>query len=390
MIRFFKNIEIEWKVLILAAFLLLTFALPLQRMSVSKLSVTLDQSIDPQLEPLLRLSLKDADDSTRMVILSSIERNRQWKALIPIIVEEQTFAMILISIALFIALLIFSFWLLRKLTRPLKNLASAADEIGKGTVVQINGMSGGALGRLEKSMIMMQDELIKLRDRAHMQGMESAWRDIARVMAHEIKNPLTPIQLTLDRISDRFDRGSEISKEEMIKFVSRIGTQVTNLERLVNDFRSFSKEPEPILTKVPVREAIAQIAHDMNGVIKTDITGDATIEADIRLLERVLLNIWKNSHEANADKMIVIIDNTGGTVRITLTDNGAGIPEDKVQMVFIPYVTFKKGGTGLGLPIVKRIIESMGGTVELQSSTAAENHGVTIICTFKAFTESAS
>jgi two-component system nitrogen regulation response regulator NtrX len=92
---------------------------------------------------------------------------------------------------LFITLLVLAFYALRRLTRPLRMLALAAEQIGKGIKASIPGGSAGALGKLEKSMAIMQEELLKLREQAHTQGMETAWRDIARVMAHEIKNPLT-------------------------------------------------------------------------------------------------------------------------------------------------------------------------------------------------------
>lgn len=378
MLNYFKNLEIEWKIIIIAIMLLAVVAIPLQNVLVNKLKNTLELSADPNLEPLLRSFINTGNDSLNKKISLSIERNRQWHALIPYIVEEQSFAMLLMAIGLFALLFCFALWSLKKLTKPLKNLAEAADKIGNGNNVLIVNKEGGALGKLEMSMITMQKELVKLREKAHAQGMENAWRDIARVMAHEIKNPLTPIQLTLDRITDRFENGGEIKKEEIIRFVERISSQVGSLERLVNDFRSFAKDAEPSFTKFEIIDSIRTIADDMQNLISTEYSGSAQVIADRHLVNQVVLNIWKNSIEAGAKKIAVIIEDCDAYVDICIRDDGCGIPQEHLERVWIPYITFKKGGTGLGLPVVKRLVESMNGSISLTSSTGTNDHGVTL------------
>lgn len=378
MFNFFKNLEIEWKIIIIAILLLVMVAIPLQNVLVNKLKNTLELSADSNLEPLLRSFISTDNDSLNRKISLSIERNRQWQALIPYIVEEQSFAMLLMAIGLFALLFCFAVWSLRKLTRPLKNLAVAADKIGNGIDVTIVNREGGALGKLEMSMISMQKELVKLREKAHARGMENAWRDIARVMAHEIKNPLTPIQLTLDRVTDRFDNGGDITREEIVKFVERISLQVGNLERLVNDFRSFARDAEPSFTKFEIGELVRSIADDMQKVVTTVCTGGAQVIADKHLVNQIFLNIWKNSIEAGASTMYVDVEHLDSYALICIRDNGCGIPEERLERVWIPYITFKKGGTGLGLPVVKRLVESMNGSITLTSSTGSSDHGVTL------------
>jgi len=378
MFKFFKYLEIEWKIILIAILLLVIVAIPLQNVLVNKLKNTLELSADPNLEPLLRSFISTDNDTLNKRITFSIERNRQWRALIPYIVEEQSFAMLLIAIGLFAVLFCFAVWSLKKLTKPLKNLAAAADKIGNGIDVSIVNNEGGALGKLELSMITMQKELVKLREKAHAQGMENAWRDIARVMAHEIKNPLTPIQLTLDRITDRFENGGEISKEEIVRFVERISSQVGNLEQLVNDFRSFARDAEPSFTKFDISESVSTITEDMQNALSTKCTGHAQIIADKHLVNQVFLNIWKNSIEAGAKTMLVDIKDLDNYVEIHISDDGCGIPQEHLERVWIPYITFKKGGTGLGLPVVKRLVESMNGSITLLSSTGENDHGVTL------------
>lgn len=374
--------EIEWRILLLAAVVLIAFAFPLQSIYISKLKGTLQQSIDQDLEKLLRTFLSTENYSVKTSISIAIQRNRQWQALMPIIIEEQCTAMIILSLILFFSLLLLAFWTLRRLTRPLRMLAVAAEQIGKGKIALISGNSPGALGKLEKTMRIMQEELLKLRDRAHVQGMESAWRDIARVMAHEIKNPLTPIQLSLDRIQEKVDDGNEISKEELSRFVNRIGTQVASLERLVDDFRSFAREPEPQCIPVSVIETCKPLFKDLS-TIELSVDGDAIIDADPHLLYRVFLNLWKNSLEAGATKIRLSVEKLTDRVQIEFVDNGSGIPEEDSERVWIPYFTSKKGGTGLGLPVVKRMLESMGMSITLQSSRDEASHGVTMIISCK-------
>jgi len=257
-------------------------------------------------------------------------------------------------------------------------LVLAAEQIGKGIKVSITGGSAGALGKLEKSMAVMQEELLKLREKAHTQGMETAWRDIARVMAHEIKNPLTPIQLSLDRIQEKMDEGCQIEHVELSRFVNRIGTQVINLEKLVDNFRSFAKEPEPQCVEVSVKEICKPLFREL-GSVDLSIDGDAIINVDPHLLNRVFLNLWKNSLEAGASKIHIKVEKFSDKVQISFADNGSGIPEEMCEKVWVPYFTSKKGGTGLGLPVVKRMLQSMGISIRLESSTDQDNHGVTII-----------
>jgi two-component system nitrogen regulation sensor histidine kinase NtrY len=383
MMKFLKKLEIEWRIIILAAIVLLAFAFPLQKFYMSRLKATLEESVDPNLERLYKSIMKEKNDSLTGIAVSSLERNRQWKVFIPIIIEEQYTAMVLLSVVLSFSLLLLAFWSLKRLTKPLRDLASAAEKIGKGQFTVIENQSGGALGMLEESMSSMQDELIKLRERARTQGMETAWREIARVMAHEIKNPLTPMQLTIDRLHEKLEQGTVIENQDMIKFLNRMESQVLNLERLVNDFRSFSREPEPQMCDVSLRSEIDNISSDQGFTLKTGIEGDANVKADPNLLRRVFLNIWKNSFEAGATEIEVNIIQSEQKVILTIRDNGCGITAEHIEKVWIPYVTFKKGGTGLGLPVVKRMLEVMGATVSLQSSTDQINHGVTITINFQ-------
>jgi nitrogen fixation/metabolism regulation signal transduction histidine kinase len=378
MIKYFKTLELEWKILLLSALLFAGLFWPVQHLYITRMSTVLHQSTDARLEAILRQSLDPARKPSDTTVMQSIMRARQWQAMLPVILDEQRQAVRWFSIVLFVLLFVIAFYVLTRLTRPIKKLSQAAVLIGKNQKVSIPSTSGGALGKLEQAMDTMQKELVSFREHAQAEGMEIAWRDIARVMAHEIKNPLTPIRLTLDKIGERIERGEAVSSEDLAKYSGRIGLQIEHLEALVNEFRSFAREPEVRLQRVRLAPLVQDISQDMSKALTTAITGDAAIDADPRLVTQVLINLWKNSAEAGAKHISVTIEETGGTICMAIADDGPGIPADRIERVWVPYVTYKKGGTGLGLPVVKRLVESMRGTIELRSSTAPEDHGVTV------------
>ncbi|OGJ93771.1 MAG: hypothetical protein A2487_08920 [Candidatus Raymondbacteria bacterium RifOxyC12_full_50_8] len=376
-----KKLELEWKILLAALAFFLAFAIPVQHTISTRMLPTLQQGVDPELESLLRQGLARANPNEQAAWIASIERFRQWNAMIPIIVaEQQRIALGLLVMVCFV-FAAFALWTLKRMTRPLKELAIAADAIGKGKRPIIDDNAGGALGRLQESMKEMQYELEVLREKSITEGMEKAWRDIARVMAHEIKNPLTPIRLTLDRLEEQVRAGKQITGDDLLKMQERIASQVALLERLVGNFSSFAKEPEVKFKKVALRSVLSNIAEGMRHSLATSFSGDATIEADPYLLNQIALNIWKNSVEANATEMAVVIVREGGFVAVTMTDNGPGLPPDRMEKVWVPYVTYKPGGTGLGLPVVKKLVEAMHGHIILENS---REHGLSLRMTFPA------
>jgi nitrogen fixation/metabolism regulation signal transduction histidine kinase len=380
--RIFSSLELEWKIVLIAAALFVAFLWPVQRYYMGRMQTLLELSIDHELDPLLREQLGRASPEQKQEILTSMMRHRQWAAMIPVIMEEQRRSIIVFSVALFALFLCLALYILGRLTRPIKRLSRAADVIGKGAIADIRVASGGSLRRLEASMAQMQQELAAFRERAQTQGMEMAWRDIARVMAHEIKNPLTPIRLTLDRMDEKIESKEPINAPELRKYLDRITLQIEHLEGLVNDFRSFAKEPEVRLERRNVRPLVEGIAQDMRPSVHTTIEGDATIDIDARLFNQVLLNLWKNAAEGGAKNIRATIETVRGSPVITIADDGQGIPKDRIERVWIPYVTYKKGGTGLGLPVVKRLIEAMGGSVSLTSPAGEQEHGVTVTIRF--------
>ncbi len=214
----------------------------------------------------------------------------------------------------------------------------------------------------------------------------AAWGDVARRIAHEIKNPLTPIQLSAERIKRKFSRKLEEEDSASLESMTDVIVRQTNdLRRIVDEFSKFARMPEPETQDEDivglVREAVLlQQAGQPDVKIDAEYPDQPIIgNVDSTMLSQALTNLIKNAGEAieslkqkrppeNLDPQIKVkVSDDGEGVLITIADNGIGLPEDRARL-FEPYVTTRDEGTGLGLPIVKKIIEEHGGTLTLEDA----------------------
>nr|WP_246414610.1 PAS domain-containing sensor histidine kinase [Yoonia ponticola] len=219
----------------------------------------------------------------------------------------------------------------------------------------------------------------------------AAWGDVARRIAHEIKNPLTPIQLSAERIKRKFRSQVGDDAEKLDQMTDVIVRQTNDLRRIVDEFSKFARMPEPELRENDlvslVRDAVTlQEAGQPDVKIVADLP-DEIVKADIdsTMISQALTNLIKNAGEAiesaneNGEFTIlhpeirVMMMVAEDVCQITIQDNGIGLPEDRARL-FEPYVTTRSKGTGLGLPIVKKIIEEHGGTLSLTDATIFDGH----------------
>jgi two-component system nitrogen regulation sensor histidine kinase NtrY len=220
----------------------------------------------------------------------------------------------------------------------------------------------------------------------------AAWGDVARRIAHEIKNPLTPIQLSAERIKRKFTPLVGDQAETLASHTDVIVRQTGDLRRIVDEFSRFARMPEPDrrstdLVKV-VRDAVLLQQAGQPGVrIEADLPeGPMMLEIDAGMLGQALTNLIKNAGEATesltetgapegwSPQIRVAMRQDGTAVQITIDDNGIGLPADRARL-FEPYVTTRDKGTGLGLPIVKKIVEEHGGTLRLADAPAFAGQG---------------
>lgn len=234
-----------------------------------------------------------------------------------------------------------------------------------------------AEGQLEGYVVAFDDvtELVSAQRMA-------AWGDVARRVAHEIKNPLTPIQLSAERLRRKFLPmvTNEDEKASVDQYVDVIIRQTGDLRRIVDEFSRFARMPEPDRKEIDIaallREVVLLQQDALKGALTSDIPDQPVIvDCDAGMMRQSFTNILKNAGEAVDEKMenhpagwsphvsvVMLADHDAVTIRIT--DNGPGLPADRSRL-FEPYVTMKSSGTGLGLPIVKKIVEEHGGSLIL-------------------------
>ena len=209
----------------------------------------------------------------------------------------------------------------------------------------------------------------------------AAWGDVARRIAHEIKNPLTPIQLSAERIRRKFTPMAGDEAESLDQLTGVIVRQTGDLRRIVDEFSKFARMPEPDRKPVDLaavlRDAVLLQRENLGEALQyTDDTGGVVADLDETMVSQALINLIKNAGEAieslqekgapegHAPEVRVRLFIDGSEAVVEVADNGIGLPEDRGRL-FEPYVTTREKGTGLGLPIVKKIIEEHGGSLDL-------------------------
>ena len=216
----------------------------------------------------------------------------------------------------------------------------------------------------------------------------TAWADVARRIAHEIKNPLTPIQLSAERLNRRYGRKLTEDREVFDQCTGTIVRQVEDIKRMVDEFSSFARMPKPKKERADLREIVGEAAF-LREMARNDIrfdvvTGDEPIHGhfDTRLLGQAIGNVIKNATEAidampeRKGRVAVIGRRVGDHAVLDVIDNGKGLPKEDRQKLLEPYVTNREKGTGLGLAIVKKIVEDHGGAMELHDAPPAFEDGV--------------
>ena len=219
----------------------------------------------------------------------------------------------------------------------------------------------------------------------------AAWSDIARRIAHEIKNPLTPIQLAAERLERRFAKEVSSDKETFERLTGTIVRQVGDLRRMVDEFSNFARMPKPVFRKEDVHEIARQalflheVAHPGIKFILDPPTGDFELVCDRRQLGQALTNVVKNGveaiesrkqrgeHHLGGDRVELKLRKDGDQVVIDITDTGIGLPEDRERLTE-PYMTTRVRGTGLGLAIVKKIVEEHCGEIAFLDQPGGGTH----------------
>ena len=292
--------------------------------------------------------------------------------------------LLIVSLLLFLSIIL-SINFASRLTAPIINLISASEKISSGDlnakVKQIQ--TDKEFEKLNQNFNSMIDKLKKQQDKLLFSERHKAWESVARKLAHEIKNPLTPIQLSIDRIKEKYLNKIDDKDKNFSNYLLTITKQIKDIEHLVNEFSDFARMPKPVLKKVDLNNIISR-SINLHELSETEIIfkfnrseSQNNIEADEEQLNRVFINLIKNSIESIHEKKIKMVDFKGEInvdiktdsdyIYVTIIDNGVGFEKiDKAKML-TPYYTTKKKGTGLGLAIVTKVISDHNSTILFDS-----------------------
>ena len=292
------------------------------------------------------------------------------------------------SVLVLVMVILWTVFIARRTTQPILELQKHTQRVADGDLdARLEVKSHDELGQLARAFNRMTAEISESRERLVQAEKEAAWREMARQIAHEIKNPLTPIGLSVNLLRRARDEESEDFDAILDRTLELIGRQVENMRQIAQNFYLFAgqhlSEPREVDPRAQVEEVCTLNAAwaDELGV-ETRIEGRAdSIHVDPTEFRRVLINLVSNAIEAMPDggTLEVRLGNEDGRVRMEIRDSGPGIAEEVRQRLFEPYFTTRTSGTGLGLAICKRVIDELGGEIRLEAVPEGEGTGTVVV-----------
>ena len=272
-------------------------------------------------------------------------------------------------------------WIAGRVTRPVESLAAAARQVAAGNwTVRVNPGSGDELGQLARAFNLMTQQLIEQRERLVQAERVAAWRELARRLAHELKNPLFPLQITVENLLQA--RASEPAQFDEVfrESTSTLLAELANLRTIVGRFSDFAKMPAPDFQTVDVNEAVRRAVKLFEARPNASLESAVSIQMDLEdkvqpiradpdLLHRVLQNLILNAFDAMplGGTLTLRTRAAADGVSLEVCDTGKGLTQEECERLFTPYYTTKQYGTGLGLAIVQSVVSDHGGRISVES-----------------------
>ncbi len=289
-------------------------------------------------------------------------------------------ALAVAGIGLLLGLLL-SWWASTRITRPVKALARGSEEVAEGNwAARVYVHGPREISRLASAFNRMTEQLNEQRERLVQAERVAAWRELARRLAHELKNPLFPLQTTVENLQRARDRRPEQFDEVFRESTAILLAEVENLKKIVTRFSDFAKMPQPELNDVNLNEVVRGTVKlfeaQFGAVGKPPITPELhlaealpSIQADETLLRRAIENLVLNAMDAMPAGGVLMLRTTqdNGNVALEISDTGTGLGPEECDRLFTPYYTTKQHGTGLGLAIVQSVISDHGGRISVES-----------------------
>jgi nitrogen fixation/metabolism regulation signal transduction histidine kinase len=276
--------------------------------------------------------------------------------------------------------LLLSFWTASRVTKPLRELTSSVREVAGGRWdARAAVSSGDEVGQLARDFNRMTEQLVEHRDRMIQAERVAAWRELARRLAHELKNPLFPLQITIENLQRARDtpQFEEVFRESTTTLLA----ELDNLKTIVGRFSDFAKMPAPQLEQMDLNQVVQEVIRLFDAQIHApgrppvDVALEldenlALIQADPDQIRRALRNLILNALDAMppaGGTLTIRTQNLDGKVALEVSDSGAGLTPEECARLFTPYYTTKQHGTGLGLAIVQSVVSDHKGTITVHS-----------------------
>lgn len=300
---------------------------------------------------------------------------------------ETTSYLIVLYLVVFGIFMMGTVFIARQLSHPLEQIQKGLNKISRGELdIAIPVTSNDEIGNLAAAYNEMVSRLKELRSELAAAEREAAWKEMAQQVAHEIKNPLTPMKLNVQHLKRQLSaekQDPEQLRANIEKITQNLIDQIQSLNNIASDFSKFSKPINEDFVEIPVNEIIESVAelyqHDENVTICRELTSRNAIVFGVRdELKRAVINLVKNAFEATHNEGEIRLRTyvKDRSIFIEIEDNGQGIPEEDKSRIFVPNFSTKSSGTGLGLAITKKIIEAHKGSITFAS---IEGEGTTFI-----------
>jgi signal transduction histidine kinase len=271
-----------------------------------------------------------------------------------------------------------AWWATARVTRPVRQLASSAGRVAAGDWgATVEVASADEIGKLAGAFNRMTHELVEQRQRLVQAERVAAWRELARRLAHELKNPLFPLQITVENMQRARERYPEQFDEVFREGAATLLAELSNLKAIIGRFSDFAKMPAPEMQPVDLNKLVSETLRLFEGQLAQahiaaipDLARDLRpIAADAEQMTRALRNLILNAIDAmpNGGTLTLRTSALDGRVRLEVCDTGQGLTPEECQRLFTPYYTTKTHGTGLGLAIVQSVVSDHGGHISVES-----------------------
>jgi len=280
-----------------------------------------------------------------------------------------------------------SLWFAARVTRPVVSLAEAARRVAAGDLgAKVEVESSDELGELAASFNRMTEDLVQQKDRTLQAERVAAWRELARRLAHELKNPLFPLQVTVENLMRAKQKSPEMFEEVFHEGTATLLAEINNLKMIIGRFSEFSRMPQPQRKPTQVNEVVRSVLRVFDAQLQQAQLQDKDkkqisvrtelaealpeISADPDLLHRALQNLVLNAIDAMPQGGVLAIrtEAMGDWVELSVSDTGSGLTQEECGRLFTPYYTTKQHGTGLGLAIVQSVVSDHGGKISVEST----------------------